>query len=563
MSWLRQRLGPPQAIANVPGPSFAYVFGWTLVMLLVVEAVTGAALAAFYAPSTTDAWASVSYIQDRASAGWLIRGLHHHGASALVIIAGIHLVQTALFGAYKKPRELTWWLGIVLLLLLLAFAVTGYVLRWDQAGYWANQVEVGITAGTPVVGAGMKKLVIGGNEYGNLTLTRFYALHVAVLPALVVTLTALHIGLVRRHGMTPRWDRSDAELVPRWPQQALRDALAMAVVFAILLAYTVQTRGADLAAPADPSSAYDARPLWYFRWLFELRALFGSFEGVIALAAPALVAGFLIALPLSDNGPVYDPSARKRWLGMLAAVLLMIGALTIMSFANDSDDPELGKRQQQAELRASRARALAAKNGVPATGPQDIFATAPMFRARTLFKQRCQGCHVDEKDRKGPLIAPGHHSRAWLKAFLKDPGGHAFWGKTKLAKTDDAMKPVDLAGEELDAVVEALYSQTGAADVVESKRDRGKALFDKACTDCHSLDEGVAGGSGPGLGGLASRDWYTSVIGNPKAAIHLGSMSEMPRFDKDLSIVDRDALAEYLVWLRTATQQDLDALGPL
>ena len=562
-NWLRERLGTREPSATVPNASFAYVFGWTLVMLLVVEAITGAALAAFYSPSTTDAWASVAYVQDRMSAGWLIRGLHHHGASALVIISGIHLVQTAVFGAYKKPREITWWLGILLLLLLLAFAVTGYVLRWDQAGYWGNQVEVGIAGATPLVGAGMKKLLVGGNEYGNLTLTRFYALHVVVLPGLVILVSALHIALARRHGATPRWDRREAPLRPRWPQQAVRDAIAMAIVFAILLAYTASTHGTDLAAPADPSSAYDARPLWYFRWLFTLRAMFGSLEAFVALAAPAIVAGFLLALPLLDKGPVYNPLKRMFWLGTLAVVLFAIAALTLASFMNDADDDDLAKRQEQAEMRAGRARALAAKNGVPSTGPQDLFATAPMYRARTLFKQRCQGCHVDEKDRKGPLIAPGHHNRAWLKAFLKDPSGHAFWGKTKLAKTDDAMKAVDFAGEELDAVVEALYAQSGATDVIASKRDAGKALFEKACTDCHSLDEGVAGGSGPGLGGLASRDWYTSVIGNPKAAIHMGSMSEMPRFDKDLSIVDRDLLAEYLVWLRTATQQDLDALGPL
>ena len=142
-SWLRERTAPAATPATVPGPSFAYVAGWVLVMLLGVQAVTGAALAAFYAPTTTDAWASVAYIQDQMNAGWLIRGLHHHGASALVIVAGLHLAQTALYGAYKRPRELVWWLGIVLLLLVLAFAITGYVLRWDQAGYWANQVEGG------------------------------------------------------------------------------------------------------------------------------------------------------------------------------------------------------------------------------------------------------------------------------------------------------------------------------------------------------------------------------------------------------------------------------------
>lgn len=568
-AWLRERMGGASGEARavtVPGASFAYVFGWVLVLLLGVEAVTGIALAAFYAPTTTDAWASVAYVQDRVPIGWLIRGLHFHGGSALVIIAGIHLLQTALFGAYKKPRELTWWLGIVLLLLVLGFAITGYVLRYDQAGYWANQVEVGIAAGTPVVGGIIRALALGGNDYGNLTLTRFYTLHVMLLPALTSVLVVGHIMLSRRHGITPRWDRSDAAAVPHWPNQTLRDVIAMAVVFAILLAYVASVRGADLFAPADPGSAFDARPLWYFRWLFELRHIFGSYEKVAALVAPALVAGFLIALPLLDRSPFYDPSTRKRWLGALVAVMAVIGGLTLLSFTADSGDADLQKRHAFAAKRAQQARELAAKNGVPATGPQDLFtATAPMYRARMVYAQRCANCHdAGSKDRKGPIIGPGHGNREWLRAFLKGPSTEPFWGKTKLAKTDDAMKAVDIDGADLDDLVEVLYAQTGAADVIASKRDRGQKVFENACTDCHSLDEGVAGGSGPGLAGVGSRDWFTSFIGNPKSPVHMGAdKSEMPRFDKDLSIVDRDALAEYLVWLRTATKQDVEALGKL
>ena len=565
--WFRERWPARDgSAATVPGTSFAYVFGWVLVMLLGVQAVTGIALAAFYAPSTTDAWASVAYIQDRVPGGWLVRGLHHHGGSALVIIAGVHLMQTALFGAYKKPRELTWWIGIVLLLLVLGFAVSGYVLRWDQSGYWANQVEVGIAAGTPIIGGTIKNLALGGNEYGNLTLTRFYTLHVILLPALTTLLVVGHIVLARRHGTTPRWDKSDAAPVPRWPAQALRDVIAMAIVFGALLAYTGITHGVDLAAPADPSSAYDARPLWYFRWLFQLRAMFGSLEQVVALVVPGLVAGFLVALPLLDRSPFYDPPTRKLWLGVLAGIFAVIGLFTMLSFFADRGDDALAKRQAANEKRAAEARELAERGGVPAIGAHALFQqNIPMYRARMLYEQRCAGCHdAGSDDRKGPILGPGHASRAWLKGFLKDPSGEPYWGKTKLAKTEDAMAPVEIEGQDLDDLVEALYAQSGATDIVASKAERGKEVFAKACTDCHSLEEGVAGGSGPGLANLHSRDWFTAFIGNPKSPVNMGpDHSEMPRFDKDLSIVDRDAIAEYLVWLRTATPKDLDALGDL
>lgn len=125
------------------------------------------------------------------------------------------------------------------------------------------------------------------------------------------------------------------------------------------------------------------------------------------------------------------------------------------------------------------------------------------------------------------------------------------------------MKPVELSSKELEDLVELLYAQSGASDADPVRVKSGKTLFDGACNDCHAIDEGVAGQDAPGLSAIGSRDWYTSFIGNPKAKIHMSKNSEMPRFDKDLSIVDRDALAGYLVWLRTATQADIDLLGPL
>lgn len=562
----RERLGRVDRPAStVPGVSFAYAFGWTLVMFFLVEAITGVALAAFYSPSSSDAWASVAYVQDRMPGGWFVRGMHVHAAGALVVASSIHLLQAAVWGSYKRPREVTWWLGILLLLLILGFTITGYVLRWDQEGFWANQVELGIAAGTPVVGGVIRKVLLGGNDYGNLTLTRFYALHVLVLPAIVILVTSYHIVLARRHGATPRWDRDKAQRVARWPQQTWRTAIVVAISLVILIVWNLHTHGATLAAPADPSAAYDARPLWYFRWLYALRTLAGSAEEIVALIVPAVVVGLLVVLPFLDRSPTREPRKRLVWIGATVGLFIVIGALTATSFLNDRADEAFTKRKHEAEMKAGRARALAAQNGVPVTGANDVFTTVPMYRARSLWAQHCASCHdADSKDRKGPIIAAGHGSRAWLTGFLKDPSGAAYWGKTKLAKTDDAMKAVDLAPADLDDLVEALYAQTGAADVDAAKRERGTAVFEKACTDCHSLDEGVAGGSGPGLGGVGSRDWFTGFIGNPKSAIHMGpDHSQMPRFDKDLSIVDRDALAGYLEWLRTATPGDVAKLDPL
>lgn len=561
--FLRERgLGGERAPGVIAGgASFAYVFGTVLVFLLVVEAVTGAALAAFYSPSSTDAWGSVAYVQDQVALGWLVRGIHYHGASAIVIVCGVHLVQTALYGAYKKPRELVWWLGILLMILMLAWAVTGFVLRWDQAGFWANKVEVGIAAATPVLGEAIKKAALGGNDYGNLTLTRFYALHTMILPALIGGVIALHIWLARKLGATPLGDR-ERPAQPRWPDQTLRNVIAMAIIFAILIAYVVSMHGADLAAPADPSAAYDARPLWYFRWLFELRELAGSAEKLVAMATPAVVGGALVALPLLDKGESRDPRHRKLYLGGLAGLLAIIGGLTIVSLAADAGNDELAKRDAKAEQLAQRARKLARENGVPSSGAGDVYMTAPMAKARALFATRCKSCHdAGSKDRKGPVIGPGHGNRAWMAAFIKNPNGDEFWGRTKLAKTDASMKPVELAAADLDAVVELMYAETGANDAVAAKRDAGAKVFEASCSDCHAREEGAPGASAPGLSGVGSRDYYLSFIGNPKSAFHMGhDKSEMPRFDRELTLTERDGLAEYLVWLRTATAEDLAKL---
>lgn len=553
--------GKPRQLAA--GASFAYVFGVVLMFLLVVEGATGIALATVYSPSTSDAWASVAYIQDQMPGGWLVRGLHHHGGSAIVIVAGLHLVQTAVAGAYKKPRELVWWLGLGLLALVLAWAVTGYWLRWDQAGFYAAQVELGIAAGTPIIGGLIKGMAIGGNDYGNLTLTRAYAMHVVVLPALVVLVTYFHVTISRRHGLTPL--RKAMPPQPYWPVQSVRNALAIAATFGLLFIYVVVGDGVDLASPADPTSAYDARPLWPFRWLFELRVIAGSAEQLVAMAAPAVFGGFLAALPFIDKGGERSPAKRKLVLGVFAMLFSVVFSLTLASYARDDNDPNLDGRRRKAAALSARARQLAITNGVPVTGPLDVFKTAPMWRARALFAQRCEGCHgVDSKERKGPVIAAGHGDRAWLTQFLKTPSGDAYYGHTKLAASEAAMKPVELPPGDFTDLVELLYAESGASDADAAKAARGAKVFEGACTDCHTLAEGEASSAGPNLHGLNSRDYYTGFIGNPKSPIHMGSdKSQMPAFAREMSIVERDAVAEYLVWLRTATPQDVSALGPL
>ena len=186
----------------IPGGSrWRYVWGSTLVFTFFVQVVTGFVLWACYSPSTRTAWESVYYIQNEMTLGWLVRGIHHFAAQAMVILLVFHLVQVVIDGAYRAPREVNFWLGLILMQIVLGLGLTGYLLPWDQKGYYATQVATEIMGSTPVVGPSIQQVMQGGSEYGHHTLTRFFALHAGLLPALLVGFLFLHIYVFRRHAI--------------------------------------------------------------------------------------------------------------------------------------------------------------------------------------------------------------------------------------------------------------------------------------------------------------------------------------------------------------------------
>jgi ubiquinol-cytochrome c reductase cytochrome b subunit len=555
--WLEQRTGVKSVLRFalekpvLGGASFAYVAGSVLAFLLLMQLTTGIFLAMTYSASATDAWASVAYIQDQVTLGWFVRGLHAHGASALLIVCGLHMMQTALYGAYKKPREVNWIIGVVMMGLLLAFALTGYLLPWDQTGYWATKVATGIAGTTPVIGEGVQAAAQGGNAYGNLTLTRFFGLHALVLPAAMVTLLVVHVALFRRHGLTPPWWKQQAELErrarPFWPHQMFRDVVAMAVVFAVLIGVNLYTGGATLDAPADPSSGFDARPEWYFRPLFQALKYFGGpLETVVALGAPALLGLFLVALPFMDRGADRQPRARWKQLGALGVIGLAMGVLLVVSWREDAADAGYQDRVARAALRAKRARTLAVENGVPVEGGVAVFGTERFHRARRVWREACAGCHAGAK-RSAPEIGPGYNSRAWIRDFLRAPDAKRFFGLTKIS----GMPPVALAADDVDALVELVYAESGAPDVDAAQVLRGRSLWSGAgeCDTCHELD-GETGGSAPNLGGRGTVDMLSTFIARPDHPLWFGEASEMPPFFDELDRETRRELAAWLIALR-------------
>ena len=262
--WLDHRTGyraltREVLIEPIPGGArWRYVWGSALSFAVVVQFITGIFLWMGYSPSSQTAWESVYYMQERMPAGWLLRGIHHYTAQLMVPLLVLHLMQVVIDGAYKAPREVNYFFGIGLLVLTLALSLTGYLLPWDQKGFWATKVATNLVAGVPWIGPGLQRVIVGGADYGHHTLTRFFALHAGVLPALIVALIWGHIYLFRRHGITAKkpFRKPDGFF---WPDQILKDAVACLAVMAAVMVLVMRHRRSRPGRPGE-SQAIRFRP---------------------------------------------------------------------------------------------------------------------------------------------------------------------------------------------------------------------------------------------------------------------------------------------------------------
>ncbi len=465
------------------GAKWRYVWGSTLVFAFVTQMITGIFLWMSYSPSSRTAWESVYYIQYEMQGGWLLRGIHHYMAQVMIVLMVIHLLQVVIDGAYRAPREINFWMGLILMQIVFGLGLTGYLLPWDQKGYWATAVATNIAGIVPFVGESLQKVVVGGSEYGHHTLTRFFALHAGVLPGALIACLALHIGLFRKHGIKTR--DPDAPAAYFWPDQVLKDAVACLAVLAVVLLLCVkgfftphasmdirQTAAAELApgdymgahlsAPADPSEAYSAaRPEWYFLFLFEglkyfneenLGPTFGN-EFFGAIVAPGAVMGFLFLMPLLGKWKL----GHGFNVAMMIALIFGAGLLTARALQTDyysqlhatslpDDADEEAKKlhdkrvqdslgylaaKQKATEEAHRLRqVIQHRGGIPIEGAISLMQKDPELQGPRLFSANCASCHAHTDAEGNGIAGPtegdaapnlyGFASRAWLAGVL-DP----------------------------------------------------------------------------------------------------------------------------------------------
>jgi len=414
------------------GLTWWHTLGSATLTVFLVQVCTGIALAMWYSPSPDHAYDSIRYLESHVISGATLRGIHHWGASAMVVLVLAHMIRVFTMGAYKYPREINWVLGVVLLFIVLGFSFTGYLLPWDQKAYWATQVGTNIGGLTPVVGPTILKVLRGGGQLGAATLARFFALHVLLLPMLLVAVVMLHLALVIRQGIAPRsavlegeapartndpayapyyktrYTASKGAGVPFWPNIIYKDVI-VGVVVVMVLVVLAKTVGAGLEPPADPSDTlYVPRPEWYFLPLFQLLKLVpGRWEGAVAVGLPTAIVIALLLLPFFDRRSAR--SIGRRPLAVASMSVVLAGSGLLIGAAVREEPPSTVVPE------SSRPLSSIERSG------------------RVLFqRQQCSSCHViagqkppekkDDTPDAPELTEVGlKHSAAWMHSFIEDP----------------------------------------------------------------------------------------------------------------------------------------------
>jgi ubiquinol-cytochrome c reductase cytochrome b subunit len=563
------------------GGRFAYVFGSGLLFIFLSQIITGLCLALYYVPSPFAAHASVAYIVKEVAAGSFLRSLHSYGSTAMLVVLLLHFLQTLLYGSYKGKRELLWIAGGTLALLVLGMAFTGYFLSWDQSAYAAGGVGTNIVGEVPFIGNRLRLLLQGGAMLGALTLSRFYVLHVLVIPGLIFSGIAIHIFLFRKAGAAgPMTEDPVKPKLPTetfYPRQVLIDMTFVLVVMGVLgmLAHFVPVM---LGAEADPANTrFIPRPEWYFLPMFQWLKYWKGWSTVIgAFIIPAILIGLVFLLPFLDRGLERRPWRRPIPVGGVFIILVSLLWLGMTSRLEDSRDAtvaaQLAEQDQQEHAyfySAFKPYSAPSPSGRVASTSED----PTVAQGKGIFDSHgCSGCHGESG---GGAIGPSlkhitaQYPPAQLTALLKAPRANM---------TAAGMVPLTLDPGQMAALVSYLSSLGGtsaasaaappasgstspepgpdvAAGTPKAKAGSssgdataaaGKAIFDSnRCSGCHGQSGG--GGVGPSLTHITTQyppAQLTALLKAPRANMKAAGMVPLT-----LNAADMKALVSYLASL--------------
>ncbi|HEX9653829.1 MAG TPA: cytochrome b N-terminal domain-containing protein, partial [bacterium] len=476
------------------GVNWPQTLGSALLALIVVQILTGALLSLYYSPNADAAYESIQYIETQVLFGKLIRGIHYFAASGMVIVLFAHICRTFFYGAYKRPRQWTWIFGVGLLLITLGFAFTGYLLPWDMKSYFATKVGINIAGVVPVIGPFIIKIMQGGSEMSTITLSRFFALHVIVLPLLLVMLVGGHLFYLRLHGPTPPWVKAGEPVsYPNrfYPQQLFRDSVIAFLVVAVIVILAAKY-GAHLEPKADANdTSYIPRPDWYFYSLFQILKIFeGKLEIVGAVILPGAFFTLMLLLPFIDRNPERQWSQRPLAVSAGSAIVLAILILTTWG----AYDANQAKQRLQARAEAA----------IPSSAVADIKTGDPQ-RGEALYSAlKCGECHKDLS--QGLNIPPGlefagnKYNETWLTSYLLQP--YRIRWSAKDQRPLIRMPDFDLTDQEARDLTAFLMQNRIDPKFPEPEFDWAEAdsdmvlsghdlIFEYGCVGCHKVgDEG-------------------------------------------------------------------------
>lgn len=508
LSWIEERTGVGGLVSQflneeIPASSgWKHVLGSVALFSFLVQATTGVLLAMNYAPTPTEAHQSIQYIMKELTGGSIIRGIHHWGASLMIVVVGLHMAQVFLWGGYKRPREATWLAGCVLLLLTLAYGLTGYLLPWDNRAYWGTMITVQIAGQAPVVGEYAQRLLgAEGGQLGAITFSRFYAIHVLALPPITALVMLFHVYLVRKHGVAPRPEETATKKF--YPGQAFKDTVAIFLAFSIVLTLAIVAK-APLGRLADPTdTTYIPRPEWYFLFLFQLLKFFeGPLEllGSVVLPNLAIVALFLV--PFLDRKKLVPVTKRTGALVVLVLAALAWGGLTFGAIQSTPKQNEF-------------ALALDAPPESWQEMNVDLLAGIGYYR-----RAQCAKCHGLLEVKKSGEWLTEHMISTSPTVSLKD----FQWRAVAAFQTH-------LTPEHREAFDHApAYAANGAA-----------LYHEKRCSSCHQAN-GQGQKVGPAMNGLAFRrekPWVIDHFRNPQKSSPGSSMPAYPFKDDEMEAITR------------------------
>ena len=358
--WLDDRTEVSKAVAfgykqmTKPVPkhlNWLFSFGTVTLVFFTTQFVSGLLLMIYYQSSAESAYDSVKFIMEQVRFGWLIRQVHAYGANFMIAFLILHSIRVFFYGGYKKPREVTWFFGFALLGVTLAFGFTGYLLPWDQLSYWATTVGTEIAGATPLIGPYLLILLRGGETISEVTLTRFFAMHVIVLPWIFAALVGLHLFLIRYHGISSLDSTNVPEKTPEelkkaggkafYPQHVMKEAIVVLLVLAGMILLIVYAP-LPLHEKADPfNTPVGVKPEWYFLSMYQALKYVPKLIGIIG-SGLAILALFL--LPLWDRSPERHPGRRPIAVTIGILFLVMNVGLAFLAKLAETEQTIWGTR---------------------------------------------------------------------------------------------------------------------------------------------------------------------------------------------------------------------------